>query len=382
MEFKILKKSKKSRARLGILKTAHGEVETPALVTVATQAVVKTLTSEEVSMAGSQILISNTFHLHLKPGEKIVKSAGGLHKFMNWPKPLMTDSGGFQVFSLGFGHDLGVGKVIKYFPGETKIEKAIEAKSQPKQIKITSEGVHFRSPLDGKEIFIGPKESIRIQEALGADIIFAFDECTPPFSTYEYVKESMKRTHKWAKICVKAQKTRQALFGIVQGSKFKDLRREGAEFINSLDFPGFGIGGDLGENKEIMNKILDWTVPYLDEKKPRHLLGIGYLEDMENIIKAGIDTFDCTVPTHYGRRGIAFTSFGRLDLRKTIFLKDKGALDKNCGCPVCQVYKRNYLCHLLRANEITPLKLLTFHNLYFFNTFVEKIREKIKQGRI
>lgn len=383
LEFKILKKSAKSRARIGILKTPHGEVETPALVPVATQAVVKTLTSEEVLATKSQILISNTFHLHLKPGEKIVKSAGGLHKFMNWPRPLMTDSGGFQVFSLGFGHDLGVGKVIKYFPGDTKIEKAIEVKSQPKYIKITGEGVHFRSPLDGREIFIGPKESMRIQESLGADIIFAFDECTPPFSTYEYVKESMnKRTHRWAKICAGSRKTKQALYGIVQGSKFKDLRREGAKFINALDFQGYGIGGDLGENKEIMKKILDWTIPYLSENKPRHLLGIGYLEDMENIIKSGIDTFDCTVPTHYGRRGIAFSASGKLDLRKSKFLKDKAPLDKNCGCQVCGIYKRNYLSHLLRANEITPLKLLTFHNLYFFNSFVEKIREKIKQGKI
>ena len=192
----------------------------------------------------------------------------------------------------------------------------------------------------------------------------------------------MKRTHKWAKICVKARKTGQALFGIVQGSRFKDLRREGAEFINSLDFPGFGIGGVLGENKETMKKILDWTIPYLDAQKPRHLLGIGYLEDMENIVKSGIDTFDCTVPTHSGRRGIAFTSFGRLDLRKSRFLKDKNPLDKNCACLTCRTYKRNYLCHLLRANEITPLKLLTFHNLYFFNAFVEKIRKKIKSGLI
>ena len=381
IKFKILKKSKKSRARLGLVETPHGIVETPSLVPVATQAVVKTLTSEEVLQTKSQILISNTFHLHLKPGEKFLKSAGGIHKFMNWPKPVMTDSGGFQVFSLGFGHDLQVGKVLKYFPGQEKRE-LIDKTTQPKSLKITKDGVHFRSPLDGKELFIGPKESMRIQQDIGADIIFAFDECTSPLSSYEYVKESLKRTHAWAKICTKEVKSGQALFGIVQGSRFKDLRHESSTFINSLGFPGYGIGGDLGESKETMKKILSWSIPYLDESKPRHLLGIGYLEDMENIIKSGIDTFDCTVPTHYGRRGIAFTSEGKIDFRKSKFLKDKKALDKNCPCFVCQTYTRNYVCHLLRANEITPLKLLTFHNIYFFNTFVERIREKIKSGKI
>ncbi|MBI4992017.1 MAG: tRNA guanosine(34) transglycosylase Tgt [Candidatus Harrisonbacteria bacterium] len=381
MKFKILKKSNKSRARLGLLETPHGVVETPSLVPVATQAVVKTLTSEEVLQTKTQILISNTFHLHLKPGEKIVESAGGIHKFMNWLKSLMTDSGGFQVFSLGFGHDLQVGKVLKYFPGQERRE-ILDKSAQPKQVKITNDGVHFRSPLDGKELFIGPKESMKIQQALGADIIFAFDECTSPLSTYEYVKESLKKTHAWAKICTKEVKSGQALFGIIQGSRFKDLRHESSTLINSLGFPGYGIGGDLGTSKEDMKKILEWTIPYLDENKPRHLLGIGYLEDMENIIKNGIDTFDCTVPTHYGRRGIAFTSEGKLDLRKTKFLKDKSPLDKKCKCKVCQTYTRQYICHLLKANEITPLSLLTFHNIYFFNTFVEKIREKIKQGKL
>ncbi|MDO8429937.1 MAG: tRNA guanosine(34) transglycosylase Tgt [bacterium] len=381
ISFKILKKSKKSRARLGLLETPHGVVETPALVTVATQAVVKTLTSEEAAQAKSRIIISNTFHLHLKPGEKIVKANGGLHKFMNWQKPIMTDSGGFQVFSLGFGRDLKVGKVLKYFPGNERKE-IIEKSNQPKSVTITDDGVHFRSPLDGSKLFLGPKESMKIQQDLGADIIFTFDECTPPLSTYEYVKESLRKTHNWAKICRKEVKSKQALFGIVQGSRFKDLREEASQFINSLGFPGYGIGGDLGEDKKAMDQILKWTMPYLDEQKPRHLLGIGYLEDMENIIKNGIDTFDCIVPTHYARRGIAFTSIGKLDLRKSKFLKDKNYLDKTCGCFVCQTYTRSYICHLLKANEITPLKLLTFHNLYFFNTFVEKIREKIKRGAL
>lgn len=380
MKFQVIKKSAKSFARLGLLETSHGIVETPALVPVATQAVVKTLTSEEAAQAKCQILISNTFHLHLKPGEDIVKSAGGLHKFMHWDKPLMTDSGGFQVFSLGFGHDLEVGKILKYFPGEK--DPTIQAGNQPKKVKITDEGVFFQSPVDGKKLFLGPKESIKIQEALGADIIFTFDECTPPLSSREYIEASLKKTHNWAKICKESHQTNSALFGIVQGSKYQDLREKSAEFIDSLGFDGFGIGGDLGGDRAATRQILSWTMPFLDENKPRHLLGIGYLEDMEAIIKEGVDTFDCTVPTHYGRRGIAFTSDGKLNLNQTKFLKDKNPLDKNCSCQVCQAYKRNYIAHLIKAKEMTALRLLTFHNLYFFNNFVENLREKIKEGKI
>ena len=382
MEFEILKKSKKSGARIGILKTPHGEIETPALVPVATQAVVKTLTSEEAEASKCQILIANAFHLHLKPGEKIIKSSGKLHKFMNWRRPLMTDSGGFQVFSLGFGHDLGIGKVLGFFPGDNKKNIVINKNAQPKKVKITSQGAYFKSPVTGEKLFLGPKESIKIQEQIGADIIFAFDECTPPFSTYGYVKEAVKRTHNWAKICIDNKKSNQALFGIVQGSKYKDLREESARYINSLGFDGFGIGGDMGESKKDMAEILSWVVPHLDEKAPRHMLGIGQLEDIGNIVKSGIDLFDCTVPTHYGRRGIAFTNFGKMNLNKSIFLKDKKPLDGKCGCSVCQNYKRSYIAHLLKAKEITAMRLLTFHNLYFFNTFVENRREKIKNNKI
>lgn len=382
IEFKILKKSKKSRARLGILKTPHGVVETPSLVPVATQAVIKTLTSEEVEQTKTQILIANTFHLHLKPGESIIKSAGGLHQFMNWKKPLMTDSAGYQIFSLGFGKDFGTGKILK---GSKNNEVKIKLGQQPKLLKITNDGVYFNSPLDGKKIFLGPKESIKIQEALGADIIFAFDECTSPLATYEYTKRALHRTHKWAEKCLKTKNSKlktQSLFGIVQGGKFKDLRIESARFIGSLPFDGFGIGGEFGNDKKLMLKMLDWTIKELSETKPRHLLGIGYLEDIENIIKSGVDLFDCTVPTHYARRGIAFTSLGKLDMAKNTFLKEKNPLDKKCQCFVCQNYRRNYISHLFRANEITAMKLLTFHNLYFFNTFVERIREKIKKGKI
>ena len=379
MEFKILKRSKKTRARLGIMKTEHGVVETPCLVPVATQAVVKTLTSEEVKKTKSQILISNTFHLHLKPGEDIVIKSGGLHEFMNWDKPLMTDSGGFQVFSLGFGRDLSIGKIPKDNSGGNK---PIKKYQQPKSVKITDEGVYFQSPIDGSKLFLGPKESIKIQEKLGADIIFAFDECTPPFASSGYIEKSLERTNKWAEICLKTKKSKQALFGIIQGSDFKKFRQKSAEFINSLDFDGFGIGGDLGKSRNATKKIIRWTVSLLDERKPRHLLGIGYLENIEDIIKEGIDLFDCTVPTHYARRGIAFTSEGKLNIKQTKFLKDNKPIDPECQCQVCKDYKKSYVCHLLKAGEITALKLLTFHNLYFFNNFVGKIKEEIKKGKV
>lgn len=370
MKFKVLKKSKKSKARLGLL---NGVVETPCLVPVATQATVKTLTSEEVLETKSQMLICNTFHLHLKPGEKIVN---GLHQFMNWERPLMTDSGGFQVFSLGFGRDQNVGKILK------SPLKEIQKAKQPKDIKITSEGVWFKSPLNGDKLFLGPKESIRIQEKLGADIIFAFDECTSPLASKEYVKNSLKKTHQWAETCLKVKKSNQALFGIVQGGRYKDLRKKSSKFIASLPFDGFGIGGEFGDNKKKMEEMIDWVIEELPEEKPRHLLGIGYLEDMVKIIKSGVDTFDCVVPTRFARHGVAFTPKGRLNLSQAKFLKDKKPLDSKCSCLVCQNYKRNYISHLVRAKEITGIKLLTFHNLYFFNSLVEKIRDDIKSGKI
>jgi len=378
IEFSILKKSKKSRARLGILKTPHGEVETPAFVGVATNATIKALRSDEVLRTNTQILIANTYHLHIEPGESIVKAAGGLNRFMDWPRPMMTDSGGFQVFSLGFGRDLGVGKVAKAFPG--KLERLVEKNSQPNHVKITDDGVFFRSPLSGKEMFLGPKESMKIQEKLGADIIFAFDECTPPGATRQYIGTSSERTHRWAEVCLKEKKSQQALYGIVQGSRFKDLRQESARMIDAMDFDGFGIGGDLGESKIGTRDVLRWTLPLLSDQKPRHLLGIGHLEDIELIVKEGVDTFDCTVPTHYARRGVAFTSGGRVDLNKTAMLRDKEPVDAKCDCLVCASYRRNYIAHLIRAREITGSALLTFHNLYFWNAYVQKIREKIRRG--
>lgn len=403
MNFKILKKSKKSNARLGFIETSNGVIETPSLVPVATQAAVKTLTSEEVIETKSQILISNTFHLHLKPGparigyaksvaggEKFIEKAGGLHKFMNWKKPLMTDSGGFQVFSLGFGRDLGTGKILK----EKRDKESITLSSKPKNIKITQDGVYFNSPIDGTKLFIGPKESIKIQEKLGADIIFTFDECTSPLADYEYTKKSLQKTHEWAKICLDTKKSKQALFGIVQGGKYQDLRKESAKIIGSMDFDGFGIGGEFGDDKKMMPKMIDWVVAELPERKPRHLLGIGHLEDIEKIIKLGIDLFDCTAPTHYARRGIAFIhphtkqSSGvgarrwAIDLKKSQYLNNREPLDKNCVCNVCLKYRKDYISHLIRAHEITALRLITFHNLHYFNSYVEELRMKIKKGEI
>jgi tRNA-guanine transglycosylase len=377
IEFRTIYKSKKSNARIGILKTPHGEIETPSFVGVATQAVVKTLTSEEVVKTNTQILISNTFHLHLKPGEKYLKSAGGIHKFMNWDRPLMTDSGGFQVFSLGFGRDHGVGKILK-----EKSNFKVTLKHKPQNVKITDDGVLFRSPVDGQKLFLGPKESIKIQEAIGADIIFAFDECTSPVADYSYTKRSLLKTHKWAQICLDVKKTDQALYGIVQGGKFQDLREESARFIGTLPFDGFGIGGEFGDEKNTMADMLNFTLPLLPKEKPIHLLGIGHLTDIPEIIKMGVDTFDCIVPTHYARHGTAFTSKGRLDMTKANYLSDKKPLDEKCDCPTCQNYKRNYIAHLLKAKEITALKLLTQHNLYFFNSYVEKLRTDIKKGLI
>lgn len=375
--FKVLKQSTRSQARLGILVTPHGEVETPCLVPVATQASVKTLTSEQIVATGSQLLISNTLHLHLKPGEGVVKHAGGLHAFMHWPRALMTDSGGFQVFSLGFGADFNTSKVLK-----TKSLSRVSVGQQPRLLKITDEGVEFTSFLDGRKLWLGPKESIAIQQKLGADIILAFDECPPPQANEAYVKHSLERTHRWAEQSLQARTSQQAMYGIVQGGKYKRWRLESARYISGLGFDGFGIGGEFGADKATMVRMLSWVNKVLPATKPRHLLGIGYLADIPKVIKAGVDTFDCIVPTHFARHGIAFTSRGNLDLSKSKFLTDSAPLDAKCNCVVCQGYKRSYLAHLCRAKELTALQLLTFHNLYFFNTLVATYRQQIKQGRL
>ena len=377
ISFRILKKSKRSHARLGLLKTPHGTVLTPAFVTVATQGTIKALTHDQLTTTGTQLAISNTFHLHLKPGEDVVAKHGGLHKFTKLPVPLMTDSGGFQVFSLGFGKDLQIGKIAK--GGE---HRAVGQGSQPKEIKITDKGVWFRSPVDGKKLFLGPKESIRIQQKLGADIILAFDECPPPVANYAYNKASLDKTHAWAKLCLKYHTSKQALYGIVQGGKYKDLRSISAKFIGGLPFDGFAIGGEFGSDTKGMRKMLEWVNAELPEQKPRHLLGIGHLKDIPEVIKSGVDTFDCIVPTHYARHGTAFIGKGRLDFSKVALLKDKRPIDTTCKCPVCRTYSRAYICHLIRAKEIAGLTLLTQHNLFFFNALVAQYRTQIVKGKL
>jgi queuine tRNA-ribosyltransferase len=377
ISFEILKTSKKSRARLGLLKTTHGEVETPTLVGVATQATIKAMTIDQVLETGTQLLIANTYHLHLKPGEGVVKKAGGLHKFMQWPKPLMTDSGGFQVFSLGFGTDHGINKMIK-----TDRKPEIQSGAQPKLLKIGRDGVTFRSYIDGTKIFLGPKESMAIQASLGADINFAFDECPPPIATHAYHEESLARTHPWAEASLKYRAKKNALYGIVQGGKYLDLRKKSAKFIGALPFDGFGIGGEFGADRRERIEMLKEVFAILPEDKPRHFLGTGYPEDIPEIIRAGVDTFDSIVPTHYARRGFAFTDKGRIDLKKKSFLNDKNPVDKTCACFVCRTYTRSYITHLLRAYEITPLTLLSFHNLFWFNAYIKKIRGQIQKGAL
>ncbi len=380
IHFEVVRRSKKSRARLGVLETPHGVVETPAFVPVATNAVVRTLTSEEVASSKAQILIANTFHLYFKPGERIVGDAGGLHTFMRWPRPLMTDSGGFQVFSLGFGRDRKIGKILKASSkGRRDVVRSGDA---PQNLRITDSGVEFRNPGNGDRLFFGPRESMKIQESLGADIMFAFDECTPPLAERAYTAVSLKRTHAWASTCLEVKRTGQALFGIVQGGRFRDLRLKSARFIGSLPFDGFGIGGEFGRAKQTMTRMLSLVVGALPENRVRHLLGIGKLEDIPMIIREGVDLFDCTVPTHYARHGAAFTSEGKLDLLQSRFLKERTPLDHGCACIACGTYDRSYLCHLVRAKEITGLKLLTMHNLFFFNTFVSNIRQQIRHGRM
>lgn len=350
---------------MGLIETKHGVLHTPAFFPVATKAAVKTLDSEDI--AGLEGVLCNTYHLMLRPGSKIISQAGGLHKFMNFQGVIATDSGGFQVFSLGKGLEHGIGKIAKIFPGEKKVKE-----KRPSLVKIREKGVYFKSHLDGKMCFLSPEKSIQIQEELGSDIMFALDECTSPLDGFEYTKKAMERTHRWAKRCLKRK---GALFGIVQGGEYKPLRTKSAQIIGKMDFDGFGIGGSLGKTKKKMFEILDWTIPLLPEEKPRHLLGIGYLEDLEQAIKKGIDLFDCVYPTRMARHGVALTSQGNLNLFKASFLKDNSPLDEKCSCSVCSHYKKSYISHLLRVNEITGMRLLTLHNLFFVKEYIERIKQ-------
>jgi len=378
--FKIIKKDKTSAARLGEIKTPHGKISTPAFVAVGTQATVKSLSPEELKTIGAEVVLANTYHLFLRPGDKIIKKLGGLHKFMHWNGPIITDSGGFQVFSLGFALLHGVGKIANIFPEETKFRLPI--KNKLSFVKIDNNGAMFKSHLDGKTHHLTPEKSIEIQENLGADIIFAFDECTSPLSSKEYTQLAMKRTHNWAKQCLRAKKRKdQALFGIVQGGEYRDLREESAKFINSLPFTGFGIGGSLGKSKKDMHNILEWVVPLLDEKKPRHLLGIGEVEDLFNGVERGVDLFDCVAPTRMARNGTLLTKRGRMNILKSGFKNDKKPIVENCECYTCKNFSRAYLNHLFKAEEILAHRLATIHNLYFITNLMKEIRMAIKVGK-
>ena len=377
-KFEIIKKDKKTKARLSRITTAHGIIETPAFVPVGTKATVKGLTPQDLNEAEVQILFGNTYHLHLRPGEDVVKDFGGLAKFMSWNKPTITDSGGFQVFSLG----------------QLKLKLTQEGEcTEVKAVNIKDEGVTFRSHMDGSKHLFTPEISIDIQKKLGADLILAFDECAPHPSTHDYTKEAMERTHKWALRSLKASKIKQyhpwqqALYGIIQGGIYKNLREESAKFISKLDFDGIAIGGvSVGESKAEMRQAIDWSYPFLPEDKPRHLLGIGEIDDIFDVIERGMDTFDCVIPTRFGRYGIVFVdpSVGnlenrfRIDLNKTIFAKDKNPISKDCKCYVCQNFTRGYTHHLFRAQELLAYRLASYHNMFFVNNLVKQIRQSLR----
>lgn len=388
MFFKIEKKIKNALGRAAVLRTLHGEIETPAFVTVGTKATVKALTPEMVKAAGSQVVLANTYHLYLEPGEKIVAEAGGLHKFMNWPGPIMTDSGGFQVFSLGAAFGSGVNKFITLdAPEEELIKKAYgpNKTNRKKLMVVDDDGVSFRSHIDGGQHRFTPERSIEIQNQLGADIIFSFDECTSPHAGKEYLETSLDRTHNWAERSFRRfkelskSKKEQYIFGIVQGGRFEDLRRRSAKFISGLDFDGFGLGGSF--IKEDIETAIGWINQELPEEKPRHLLGVGEPIDLILAVENGADLFDCVLPTRMGRNGALFTASGKINIFNRKFSRDFKKLDDRCECYCCQNYTRAYLSHLFRSKEMLAATLASIHNLYFLNNLMSRIRESILEDK-
>jgi queuine tRNA-ribosyltransferase len=386
--FRVIRQATGSLARAGVLSLPHGAVETPAFVPVATQATVKGLSPAELEALGVQIVLANTYHLYLRPGAEVVAQLGGLHRFMAWPRPLMTDSGGFQVFSLGFGLEHGVGKIAKIFPAEAPPGERVGegrprgASGQGRLVQIDDDGVTFTSHLDGSTHRLTPERSIAIQELLGADIILAFDECTSPLAGYDYTRQALARTHCWAERCLAARRpTPQALFGIVQGGEYRDLREESARFIAALPFDGVAIGGSLGQSKADMHRVLEWTIPLLPEAWPRHLLGIGEPEDLFACIARGIDMFDCVAPTRLGRHGILYVPTGRLHIENAVYREDPSPVQADCMCYTCRHFSRAYLRHLFVANEMLGPRLATLHNLHFLTRLVREIRQSILEDR-
>ena len=379
--FKIEKKARTGLGRAGVITTPHGQIKTPAFVAVGTQATVKALSPEEVFNAGIQAVLANTYHLYLKPGTESVKEAGGIHKFMNWNGPILTDSGGFQVFSLGAAYGKSVSKIAKKNGIEDKTNEDIAGSL----VKIDEEGVDFKSVVDGSNHRFTPEKSIQIQRDIGADIIFAFDECPSPEAPKKYQTEAMERTHRWAKRSIVEHKkaegefgNNQALFGIVQGGRFEDLRKESARAIGKMDFDGFGIGGSF--NKEDIGKAVRWVNEILPEEKPRHLLGIGEPGDLVEAIRNGCDTFDCVAPTRMARNGALHTKNGRINILNAKFKKDFGPIDTDCNCYTCKNYTKAYVAHLFRAEEMFAATLASIHNLAFVTKLVDEERRKILEG--
>ncbi len=349
--YELLHECKQTGARRGVIHTPHGDIQTPIFMPVGTQATVKSMTPEELKEeVKAQIILSNTYHLYLRPGQEIVKEAGGLHNFMKWDRPILTDSGGFQVFSLSSLR------------------------------KITEEGVAFHSHLDGSKHLFTPESVMKTEEDLGADIIMAFDECCPYPSTYEYTKNSMERTTRWAKRCKEAHTTEnQALFGIIQGGFFEDLRKKSAEDLIALDLPGYAIGGiSVGEPKEEFLKMLYYTTPLMPKDKPRYLMGVGTPDYLIEAALAGIDMCDCVLPTRIARNGTALTSHGKVVVRNATYERDWTPLDSECDCYTCKNYTRAYIRHLVKANEILGVRLLSIHNLRFLTRLMENIRTAIE----
>ncbi len=383
IKFEIKKKIPGALGRAGIIETAHGVIETPAFVSVGTKATVKALTPEQILETGAQVVLANTYHLYLEPGDERVKKFGGLQKFMNWYGPTMTDSGGFQVFSLGAAYGKELSKVVSITDPSQLIPERSQDSETPRLAKIGADGVSFRSHHDGTLHYITPEKSIEIQHNLGADMIFAFDECTSPTETYRYQEEALERTHRWAEKSLQYHKSKpnaeyQALLGIVQGGRDEGLRKRSAEFIGALDFDGFGIGGSFA--KEDMETSVKWVNEILPEEKPRHLLGIGEPEDLFMGVENGVDLFDCVAPTRNGRGGTLYTSRGKINVRNAEYREDMGPLDAECGCSTCRNYSRAYLCHLYRSHEMLGGTLGSIHNLYFIINLVKKMREAILAG--
>jgi tRNA-guanine transglycosylase len=382
IHFDVRAEDPASRARVGFLTTRHGTVQTPALCPVATQAAVKSLTPDEVRDLGAELILVNAYHLYLRPGPDLVAEHGGLHRFMAWDGPIMTDSGGWQVFSLGFGLEHGVGKIAGMFPDEDTGRNPHRGQ-RPRMTRVDADGVTFTSHIDGSTHRFTPEISIGVQERLGADLILAFDECTSPLHDEAYTAQALERTHRWARRCLEARtRSDQALYGIVQGGAYEGLRRASAAEFAALPFDCYAIGGSLGRSKEEMRHVLDWSIPSLPDDRPRHLLGIGEPEDIFDGVERGIDTFDCVTPTRLARHGTLYTPEGLMGITNAGYREDFTPVDADCTCYTCAHFTRAYLRHLFVAGELLAYTLATIHNLAFILGLMRRIREAIPAGAL